>query len=48
MSTIQNKIFNKLSATFLIETLKKWEAIIMAWNLNPKALNLYKEPKSGK
>ena len=48
MSAKQTDIFNKLSATFPPETVKKWEAMILAWNANPKALNPYKELTSGK
>lgn len=48
MSAKQIDVFNKLSATFAPETVKKWEAMAMAWNANPKAPNPYKEPSSGK
>jgi hypothetical protein len=47
MSAKQTNIFNQLSATFSPETVKKWEAMVTAWNANPKNLNPYQEPKSG-
>lgn len=48
MSAKQIDVFNKLSATFAPETVKKWEAMAVAWDANPKALNPYKKPSSGK
>lgn len=48
MTTKQTDVFNKFSATFSPETVKRWEATVVAWNANPKAPNPYKEPKSGK
>ncbi|KIJ99026.1 hypothetical protein K443DRAFT_8698 [Laccaria amethystina LaAM-08-1] len=47
MSAKQTDVFDKLSATFAPETVKKWEAMVVAWNANPMAPNPYKEPKSG-
>jgi hypothetical protein len=47
MSTKQTDIFNQLSATFSPETVKKWEAMVTAWNANPKKPNPYQEPMSG-
>jgi len=48
MSTNQKKIFDQLSATFSPEIVAGWEAMVVAWNENPKAPNPYKEPESGK
>lgn len=48
MSAKQMDIFNKLSATFSPDTVKKWEEMVAAWNINCKAPNPYEEPKSGK
>jgi len=47
MNTKQTDIFNKFSATFSPEMVKRWEAMVVAWNANPKAQNPYKELKSG-
>jgi hypothetical protein len=48
MSAVQTDIFNQFSATFTPETVTKWEAMVAAWNKNPRAPNPYKEPPSGK
>jgi hypothetical protein len=48
MSEIQADIFNQFSATFTPETIKRWEAMVIAWNKNPiKAPNPYRETASG-
>lgn len=48
MSEIQIDVFNQLSATFTPETIRRWEAMVVAWNKNPKtAPNPYREPPSG-
>jgi hypothetical protein len=47
MSAKQTDVFNKLSATFLPETIEKWEKMVTTWNANPKAPNPYREPKGG-
>ena len=48
MSEKQTDIFNQLSSTFTTETITKWEAMVDAWNKNPKtAPNPYREPASG-
>jgi hypothetical protein len=47
MSMKHTDIFNKLSATFSPESVKKWEEMFTTWNVNPKALNPYREPKGG-
>jgi hypothetical protein len=36
MSDIQSDIFNQLSATFTPETIRRWEAMVVAWNMDPK------------
>ena len=47
MSEIQADIFKQLSATFTQETIGRWEAMVMAWNKDPKnAPNPYREPTS--
>ena len=48
MSAKQEKIFNRLSATFAPEIVNKWEAMVVNWNANPKAPNPYQEPASRK
>jgi hypothetical protein len=48
MSAKQTEVFNQLSATFSPETIKKWEAMVVAWEANPQAPNPYEEPESGK
>jgi hypothetical protein len=48
MSAQQAEVFNQFSATFSATTVKKWEAMVTAWNANPKARNPYQEPRSGK
>jgi hypothetical protein len=45
MSAKHTDIFNKLSATFLLQTIQKWEEMVTTWNANPKAPNPYWEPK---
>jgi hypothetical protein len=47
MSGQQADVFEQFSATFTPAVVKKWEAIVTAWNANPKARNPYQEPKSG-
>jgi len=47
MNSKQTDVFNKLSATFSPETVKRWEVMVVAWNANPKAPNPYKELMSG-
>jgi hypothetical protein len=47
MSKKQTEIFVQLSAAFSPETVKKWEDMVTAWNVNPKMPNPYQEPKSG-
>jgi hypothetical protein len=46
MSAKQSNVFQQLSATFSPETVSNWEAMVAAWNVNPKAPNPYAEPKS--
>jgi hypothetical protein len=48
LSAKQTEVFNQFSATFALATIKKWEAMITAWEANPKAPNPYEEPESGK
>ena len=48
MGDKQMEIFNQMSATFAPEVVKKWEAMVAAWNMSPKASNPYEEPKNGK
>ena len=48
MSTKQSEVFQQLSATFSPETVANWEAMVTAWNVNPKAPNPYAEPTSRK
>ena len=45
MSIHQADVFDHFSATSSPSTVKKWEAVVTAWNLN--ALNPYQEPQSG-
>jgi hypothetical protein len=47
MNAKQTDVFNKLSATFKPETIKKWEDMVIAWGANPKAPNPYQEPAGG-
>ena len=47
MSTQQANIFNQFSATFSPTTVKKWEAMVIAWNTDTTAPNPYQEPRSG-
>ena len=47
MSAKQTEVFNQLSATFSTQTIKKWEATVVAWEANPQAPNPYEEPESG-
>jgi len=47
MGAKHTDVFNKLSATFSPETVKKWDDMVTAWNENPKAPNPYREPKGG-
>lgn len=47
MSVKQTEVFNDLSATFSPEIIKKWEEMIMKWEVNPQAPNPYAEPESG-
>jgi hypothetical protein len=48
MSEKQSEIFNQLSGTFTSETITRWEALVVAWNKDPKnAPNPYREPPSG-
>jgi len=46
MSIKQAETFDQLSATFSLETIAKWEAMLENWNADPKAPNPYREPKS--
>ena len=48
MSAQQADVFEQFLATFTPAVVKKWEAMVTAWNTNPKARNPYQEPKSGK
>ena len=48
MSAQQADVFEQFLATFTPAVIKKWEAMVTAWNANPKARNPYQEPKSGK
>jgi hypothetical protein len=48
MSAKQSEVFEQLSATFSSGTVANWEAMVAAWNVNPKAQNPYTEPKSSK
>ena len=48
MADIQTEIFTQLMATFTPDTTKKWEEMVVEWNVNPKnAPNPYREPCSG-
>lgn len=47
MSAKHTAVFNKLSATFSPETVKKWEEMVTAWNANHKAPNPYRELECG-
>jgi hypothetical protein len=47
MSAKQTEVFNQLSATFSPQTIKKWEAMVVAWEADPQAPNPYEEPESG-
>ena len=47
MSVQQSDIFEQFSATFSPAVLNKWEAMVIAWNANPKATNPYQERQSG-
>lgn len=47
MSLKQTDIFRQLCATFPMVTIRKWEAMVIAWNANPKAPNPYAESKNG-
>jgi hypothetical protein len=46
MSAKQSEVFQQLSETFSPEAVSNWEAMVTAWNMNPKAPNPYAEPKS--
>jgi hypothetical protein len=48
MSAQQADVFNQFSDTFSPTTVKKWEAMVVAWNTKQKAPNPYQEPHSGK
>lgn len=48
MGEKQTEIFQQLSATFSSETVANWEAMVAAWNVNPKVKNPYTEPKNSK
>ena len=48
MRAKQTEVFNQMSATFSPDVIEKWEAMVVAWNRNPKAPNPYEEPKNGK
>jgi hypothetical protein len=43
MSAMQTDIFNQFTANYPSKTIAKWEAMVAAWNTNPKVLNLYQE-----
>ena len=44
----QTDVFNQLLATFTLETIMRWEAMVVGWNENPKnAPNPYRELTSG-
>ena len=47
MSIHQADVFDRFSATFSPSTVKKWEAVVTAWNANASAPNPYQEPQSG-
>ena len=47
MSVQQSDIFEQFSATFSPAVVNKWEAMVTAWNVNPKAPNPYQERQSG-
>ena len=47
MSIHQADVFDRFSATFSPSTVKKWEAVVTAWNANANAPNPYQEPQSG-
>ena len=47
MSVQQSDIFDQFSATFSPAVVTKWEAMVTAWNANPKAPNPYHERQSG-
>lgn len=47
MSEKQTGIFRQLCTTFPPATIRKWEAMVLAWNANPKAPNPYAESKNG-
>jgi Kyakuja-Dileera-Zisupton transposase len=46
MAKKQSEVFKQLSATFSPETVANWEAMVVAWNANPKAPNPYAESES--
>jgi len=48
MSMKQIETFKQLLATFPPETVSKWERMVSRWEANPKAPNLYAEPKASK
>jgi len=47
MSVKQTTTFNQLSTTFSPDDVQKWEAMVSAWNVDPKKPNPYAELKSG-
>ena len=47
MSIHQAEVFDRFSATFSPAAIKKWEAMVTAWNTNANAPNPYQEPQSG-
>ena len=47
MSIHQAEVFDRFSATFSPAAIKKWEAMVTAWNANANAPNPYQEPQSG-
>jgi hypothetical protein len=48
LSTQQSDVFNQFSATFSPLAVKKWEEMVVAWNVNPKSRNPYQDRPSGK
>ncbi|KAF9554491.1 hypothetical protein CPC08DRAFT_737663 [Agrocybe pediades] len=42
----QTEIYNRMASTFTPATISKWEAMVAAWEANPKAPNPYSEAKT--
>jgi hypothetical protein len=48
MRTKHQDLFAKFSETFKPETMKKWEAMVKAWEAVPTRPNPYEEPVNSK